>query len=178
MSIYRHALGKTISMRRSPLSMTRPESDQRRLGRETRVDGVGQGTVQAVTDAVDGLRAELIRRVSEVVRIESVNPKYPGQVYEDVVGGEGRVSAYMADVYREIGCEVELVSVETGRDKSVGVLRGIGGGRSLIFNGHVDVVPPGDPANWKSGSPFSGRVDGDRIWGRGSTDMKGGVMAQ
>ena len=57
-------------------------------------------------------------------------------------------------------------------------MRGTGGGRSLIFNGHVDVVPPGDPANWKSGDPFSGRIDDDRVWGRGATDMKGGILAQ
>ncbi len=40
------------------------------------------------------------------------------------------------------------------------------------------MVPPGNPDNWRSGEPFSGRVDGDRIWGRGSTDMKSGVIAQ
>jgi acetylornithine deacetylase len=39
-------------------------------------------------------------------------------------------------------------------------------------------VPPGDPANWRSGDPFSGRVEDDRIWGRGSTDMKSGILAQ
>ncbi len=71
-----------------------------------------------------------------------------------------------------------MFAIEPGRENAVGVLRGAGGGRSLIFNGHVDVVPPGDPANWTSGDPFSGRIDDDRIWGRGSTDMKGGILAQ
>jgi acetylornithine deacetylase len=131
-----------------------------------------------VLERVDALQGELVETVSEAVQIESVNPKYPGQVYEDVVGGEGRVSKYLAAVYERLGCELDLFAVEPGRENAIGVLRGSGGGRSLIFNGHVDVVPPGDPANWKSGDPFSGRVDGDRIWGRGSTDMKGGVVAQ
>jgi acetylornithine deacetylase len=40
------------------------------------------------------------------------------------------------------------------------------------------VVPPGDPAAWTSGDPFSGRIDTDRVWGRGATDMKGGIVAQ
>jgi acetylornithine deacetylase/succinyl-diaminopimelate desuccinylase family protein len=135
-------------------------------------------SVERVFAAVDGLKDELVQRVSAAVQIESVNPKYPGQVYDDVVGGEGEVSKFVAEVYREIGCEVDLFAVEPGRENAVGVLKGSGGGRSLIFNGHVDVVPPGDPANWKSGAPFSGKVDSDRIWGRGSTDMKGGVLAQ
>src|SRR4029077_12194023 len=67
---------------------------------------------------------------------------------------------------------------EPGRENAVGVVRGSGGGRSLIYNGHVDVVPPGDPAIWTGGNPFSGRNDGQRIWGRGASDMKSGVVAQ
>jgi acetylornithine deacetylase/succinyl-diaminopimelate desuccinylase family protein len=131
-----------------------------------------------VLEKVDSLRDELVHAVSAAVKIESVNPKYPGQVYDDVVGGEGEVSRFVARVYEELGCEVDLFAIEPGRENAVGVLKGAGGGRSLIYNGHVDTVPPGDPANWKSGSPFSGNVDSDRIWGRGSTDMKAGVLAQ
>ena len=112
------------------------------------------------------------------MRIPSVNPKYPGQVYDDVVGGEGEVSKLVAEVYAALGAEVDLWAIEPGRENAVGVVPGSGGGRSLIYNGHVDVVPPGDPAKWKSGDPFSGRIDGDRVWGRGSTDMKAGILAQ
>ena len=137
-----------------------------------------QADTERVLGAVDELRNELIETVSEAVRIESVNPKYPGQVYEDVVGGEGQVSRFVSKVYENLGCEVDLFAVEEGRENCVGVWKGAGGGRALIYNGHVDVVPPGDPANWRSGSPWSGKVDDDRIWGRGSTDMKGGVLTQ
>jgi acetylornithine deacetylase len=127
---------------------------------------------------IDALRDELVDRIAKAVQIPSVNPKYPGQTYDEVVGGEGEVSKLVAEVYAEIGADVDLWAVEPGRENAVGTLAGTGGGRSLIFNGHVDVVPPGDPANWRSGDPFSGRVDDDRIWGRGSTDMKAGVLAQ
>ncbi|MDO5605847.1 MAG: succinyl-diaminopimelate desuccinylase [Paracoccus sp. (in: a-proteobacteria)] len=52
-----------------------------------------------------------------------------------------------------------------------------GAARSFGFNGHVDVVPPGDPASWTH-PPFSGHRDEDGvIWGRGATDMKSGVAA-
>ncbi|WP_252900661.1 M20/M25/M40 family metallo-hydrolase [Vulcanisaeta sp. JCM 14467] len=44
----------------------------------------------------------------------------------------------------------------------------------LILNGHMDVVPPGDESRWAY-SPFSGKVVEGRIYGRGATDMKGGL---
>jgi succinyl-diaminopimelate desuccinylase len=48
--------------------------------------------------------------------------------------------------------------------------------RSFGFNGHTDVVPPGDPAAW-SADPFSGDLTGGRVFGRGAVDMKSGVAA-
>ena len=51
-----------------------------------------------------------------------------------------------------------------------------GGGRSLVLNGHIDVVSP-EPASWWSADPFSGHVDGGRLIGRGAYDMKGGLVA-
>lgn len=58
----------------------------------------------------------------------------------------------------------------------VGTLPGSGGGRSLILDGHVDVVPPGDPALWTH-PPFAGLVVDGRLYGRGSVDMKGQLVA-
>ncbi len=132
----------------------------------------------AVLQRVDALRDDLVDAISHAVRIESVNPKYPGQVYEDVVGGEGEMARFMAETYRSVGAEVDLFAIEPGRENAVATVKGNGSGRSLIYNGHVDVVPTGDPADWSSGPPFSGRVDDDRIWGRGATDMKSGILAQ
>ncbi len=51
-----------------------------------------------------------------------------------------------------------------------------GAGRSLGFNGHTDVVPPGDPATWRF-DPFGGTLAEGRLWGRGAADMKSGVAA-
>src|SRR6185437_10685992 len=62
------------------------------------------------------------------------------------------------------------------RNDVVGTLKGAGEGRSLILNGHVDVVPAGDPELWPN-DPWSGSVADGRIWGRGSCDMKGGLAA-
>jgi len=51
-----------------------------------------------------------------------------------------------------------------------------GAARTLGFNGHTDVVPPGNPADWRD-DPFSGAIIDGRIWGRGACDMKSGVAA-
>lgn len=58
----------------------------------------------------------------------------------------------------------------------VGVLKGAGGGRSIILNGHVDVVPEGDHEQWE-GAPYSGMIKDGKMYGRGATDMKGGNVA-
>jgi len=58
----------------------------------------------------------------------------------------------------------------------VGVWKGTGGGRSIILNGHVDVVPPGDETQWTY-PPFSGEIVDGKLYGRGATDMKGGNLS-
>jgi len=62
-----------------------------------------------------------------------------------------------------------------GRPNLIARLPGRGGGRSLLLSGHIDTVPEGTGA-WK-GSPWSGRVRGIRLYGRGAFDMKGGLVA-
>ena len=131
-----------------------------------------------VLRAIEDGRQDLLDAISRAVRIPSINPRYPGQVYDEVVGGEGLVSRFVAQIYSGMGADVDVFALEAGRENAVGVIRGSGGGRSLIYNGHVDVVPPGRVENWSNGDPFSGRIDEDRIWGRGSTDMKAGLLAQ
>ncbi len=63
-----------------------------------------------------------------------------------------------------------------GNPIAVGVWNGAGGGRSLILNGHIDVVPPGEHSAWKD-DPFSGKIENGRLYGRGATDMKGGTAS-
>lgn len=68
---------------------------------------------------------------------------------------------------------------EAPRDEAWGLVAttpGGGDGPTVILQGHVDVVPPGDPAQW-DGDPFVPRVVGDIVHGRGACDMKAGVVA-
>ncbi|AZV43946.1 peptidase [Peribacillus asahii] len=63
-----------------------------------------------------------------------------------------------------------------GNPNLVAVKKGRGGGKSLILNGHIDVVPEGDHARWDD-DPYSGILRENKVYGRGTTDMKGGNVA-
>ena len=84
---------------------------------------------ERVLSAVDSQRDELVNAISQAVQIPSVNPRYPGQVYEEIVGGEGEVSRFVADIYRELGAEVDVFGLEGERVNAVGLISGSGGGR-------------------------------------------------
>ncbi|MDQ0153737.1 peptidase [Robertmurraya andreesenii] len=64
----------------------------------------------------------------------------------------------------------------SGSPNVVGVLKGAGNGRSIILNGHVDVVPEGDLDKWED-DPYSARIVDGKMFGRGTTDMKGGNVS-
>lgn len=63
-----------------------------------------------------------------------------------------------------------------GSPNVVGVWKGTGGGRSIILNGHIDVVPEGNRELWED-DPYSGKVMDGKLYGRGATDMKGGLVS-
>jgi len=129
-------------------------------------------------NAVDELAADLVQALAGAIRIASVTPTYPGVAYDEHVGGEGRVSRLIAELLRGHDIEIDVFGEAVGRENCVAVLRGSGTGRSLILNGHVDVVPGGNAEEWKHGDPFSGAVEDGAVWGRGACDMKGGLIAQ
>lgn len=84
-------------------------------------------------------------------------------------GDEGRGSAYLADLLRRLGFDVEVDDVLPGRPNVYARAAGAGGGPCLAFNGHTDTIPVG-------ACHAPGRA-GDWIAGRGAEDMKGGLVA-
>jgi acetylornithine deacetylase/succinyl-diaminopimelate desuccinylase family protein len=130
-----------------------------------------------VLDALDALDAEMVETLSALVRLPTVTPKYPGLNYSETVGGEGAANHFLSQRFVDAGCRIDLWEEEAGRANLVGVVNGTGGGRSLILNGHVDTVPPGDHADWRWNDPFSGRVDDGRLYGLGAADQKAGLVA-
>jgi len=134
-----------------------------------------------VDDVVDALRPELIEFVQSLVRIPSVS------------GHEQAAQHAMAAKYESLGLSTEIIpslreELESHpafcddaipfKDRLNVVARwsGTGGGRSLILNGHMDVVPPGDLSKWTR-DPWGGEVEGDLMYGRGSCDMKSGLAS-
>jgi acetylornithine deacetylase len=105
-------------------------------------------------------------------------------------GEETAAQEHVAAQMRDCGLEVDVWELdfdslrghpafcwEVEREHGLGVVGVLGedrGGRSLIFNGHVDVVPPGDEANWRY-PPWRGTIADERVYGRGALDMKGGL---
>lgn len=139
---------------------------------------------QRLSDYVDWNRDELITLISELVRCPSEN--------SPPIGHEGACQQYISDALTRAGYSPRLYSLNavpgitshplfeagrdyTGRPNLVAHRPGSGGGRSLILSGHIDTVPSGTQ-NW-TGNPFSGRVEGKRLYGRGSNDMKAGIAA-
>ena len=109
-----------------------------------------------------------------------------------ITGDEGAVQDLAAELLAHAGLAVERLEPdpadarrdpewpgeEMPRDRLPIVLGRLGrpGGRRIVLVGHVDVVPPGDLATWDA-DPWSGRIEGDRLYGRGACDMKGGVAS-
>ncbi|HEX3260190.1 MAG TPA: M20/M25/M40 family metallo-hydrolase, partial [Pseudonocardia sp.] len=124
--------------------------------------------MSAVTD---GERRVLDRiGESEVVEVAQRLVRAPGQ---NPPGGEAATAAALEQVCRERSLAVEVVEVAPERPNVRAVLAG-GDGPGLLLLGHTDVVPVGD--GWTV-DPFGGEVRDGRLYGRGSTDMKGGLAA-
>jgi acetylornithine deacetylase len=88
--------------------------------------------------------------------------------------GERTLARFMAERMRAIGLDAELTPVEGERVNAVGLWKGTGGGRSLLFNGHVDTNPVTE--GWTV-DPWGGLVDDRFIYGIGVSNMKAGDAA-
>jgi acetylornithine deacetylase/succinyl-diaminopimelate desuccinylase family protein len=111
--------------------------------------------------------SDLSALVSSLVAIDSVNPSLvPGGA------GEARIADFIEQWARDGGLQADRLE-DTPRRPSVLVrAKGTGGGRTLMLCGHIDTVNVEGMAD-----PFSPRVEGDRLYGRGAYDMKAGVAA-
>jgi formylaminopyrimidine deformylase len=88
---------------------------------------------------------------------------------------------YVSEFLHTLGFAIE--SCEAGPSATfaahpaiIATRRGSSGGRSVAFNGHIDVVPVGDQSAWTE-DPFAGAIVEGRLYGRGASDMKGGIAA-
>ena len=115
---------------------------------------------QAVLDAVN--REDMIELAMRMVRIPSFKTE------------ETELARFMAAYLEERGYEVQLQEVEPGRFQTIAILRGAGGGKSLMFNGHLDIDPIA--FGWKR-DPWEPRIEGDQLYGGGIRNMQAGVAS-
>jgi succinyl-diaminopimelate desuccinylase len=114
---------------------------------------------------------EVVALTRDLVRIPSVYRP------DDPEATEARVAAHVEAWLRREGFAVEIQTVAPGRPNVIGTLgEKRPGGRSLLLEGHTDVVTEGDPREW-TWPPFGAELTNGRIYGRGTADMKGGLAA-
>lgn len=112
---------------------------------------------------------EVIAWTQELVRISSVYCPERGDTEE-------RAALWVKARLEGMGLDVSYEEVEPSRPNVIGLYRGREKGKCLMFEGHTDVVTEGDVNQWEH-DPFGGEIVGDRLYGRGSADMKGGLVA-
>ena len=86
--------------------------------------------------------------------------------------GEVEIARFVAGWLESAGLDVEVHELGPSRANVIAVARGSGGGRSLMLNAHMDVVGAGGMAE-----PWTPRIDGTRLYGRGAYDMKASLAA-
>jgi acetylornithine deacetylase len=142
----------------------------------------GAQMLDRITAAVERRQDELIAAVQDLVRIPSLT------------GEEGAAQAFMARRLTDLGFAVTQFEADPaalrhhpeyidqpwpyqGRPNVIGKIQGARpGAPSLILNGHVDVVSPEPLSAWTR-DPWGAQIEGDRLYGRGAWDMKGGLLA-
>lgn len=137
-----------------------------------------------VAARIDALRGALIEDIMALVRIPTV------------VGREGPGQAWIAERYRALGLETRVLPVDfetvsrhraycgwkaegsayADRPNVIGVLAGDPGAKSLILNGHMDVVSAEPESQWTYG-PWNPTIVNGRLYGRGANDMKAGLIS-
>ena len=111
----------------------------------------------------DDQRLDALGLAADLIRCPSVTPE------------EGGALVLLERVLTAGG--FECTRVDRGGTPNLYARAGAkGAARSFGFNGHTDVVPPGDPARWTC-DPFGGEMRDGQLWGRGAADMKSGVAA-
>jgi succinyl-diaminopimelate desuccinylase len=110
------------------------------------------------------MTADPVAVARDLVRCRSVTPE------------DGGALAYLQNVLSKAGFTVHRMTfAEPGTAPIENLYARIGGEKpNLVFAGHTDVVPPGDEAAWRH-PPFAGEIAGDKLYGRGAVDMKGGI---
>ena len=111
-------------------------------------------------------KKDLLDLTQQLIQIPTENPP----------GNEKGIALFLKPILSKMGFTVKTYLSPKGRWNIIAERRWGKGGRRLLFNGHLDVVPAGDPSQWKY-PPYQGMLRKGRIYGRGASDMKGGIAS-
>jgi acetylornithine deacetylase len=125
----------------------------------------------------------LVESLASLVRVPSIGGSDAEVEIQDLCAG--LLAELDTDVDRweidldELTADPWFPGTEVDRSQAVGVVGTTEGEGTpaLVLQGHLDVVPPGDPETWQGSDPFSAEIRGRALLGRGACDMKGGVAA-
>lgn len=121
---------------------------------------------RCLLDAIDNSREEIVSLCRSLVKIPTPSP----------LGDTRKVVEFLKSYLEEHHIFSRIIAGEVSKPNLLAVTEGKISGRHLVFNGHLDVFPVVDKTAWDD-PPFSGALHGDKIFGRGSCDMKGGLTA-
>jgi len=113
---------------------------------------------------VESRSSEIVGLTSDLIKIPSENP--PGDV--------NKITEFLMKYLQDAGVEVRVVESVKGKPNLLCQTGSQEGSRSLLLNGHTDVVPAGSKEGWKF-DPFGGEVKDGYVHGRGASDMKAGL---
>ena len=113
-------------------------------------------------------REAVIALTQKLVRIESVYRE------NDPKGNEQEVATFVAAYLRDIGIETHIEEVVPGRPNVIGIIDSGKPGKTLLFEGHTDVVTEGNREAWAY-DPFGAEIVDGRMYGRGTNDTKGNL---
>ena len=136
-----------------------------------------------VLDAVEALRESVLAELATVVRIPSVGGTDAENEAQHYIAGRLGESGLEVDHWQldlaDLTSRSDFPGMEVERGEAWGVvarLPGTGDGASLMLNGHIDVVPTGDADAWAN-PPFAAELRNGTMFGRGTCDMKAGLVA-
>ena len=153
---------KAVGLHRPPTTTQRPSVEAQALA--------------AVDDAA------LVQCLEQLLRVPSVSGS----------PAENDAQRWFERAMKDAGLETDLWEIplaetlahpdfpgaEVHRDAALGLVGSFGDavGPTLVLNGHIDVVPPGDLAQWHDQAPYAGVTRDGAVYGRGACDMKGGLV--
>lgn len=119
--------------------------------------------------SIDGInRDEVAKLLGDMVAIPSINPGFQKPDLPPGWFGEARLATFVAEWLRTAGIEAALEEVLPGRPNVLARIRGEAGAPAMIWEGHLDTVQVDGMA-----APFSPRIEGSLLYGRGAVDDKG-----